>query len=157
MDPLCLVFAVLASILLVFVLLFMFGQWDARRTAEIAKEEEAREAREADILPAKCFTMLLKYVALGDRRIGDGEKLHIAGVVRRAFPGKLTEAELRLLVDHATPEYHQIGALAVPFLGMSEDGRRNLLAIIASVAGADGKATKSEKERLAAIQAVLGL
>lgn len=122
-----------------------------------ADQQKRQKARDADIFPAKCFAMLLKYVALGDRRIGDGEKLHIMGVVRQAFPGKLTEVELRLLVDHATPEYHQIGDFTTPFLVLPEETRRGLFDLIASVAEADGKATKSEKERLAAIQSAFGL
>lgn len=138
-----------------FALLIVAWAFFSDKWAREQAREQAKRNRET--LPARCLTLLLKYVALGDRRLGDGEKLHIKRVVEGSFPGLLSEAELLGFVENLNPEYHALSDYAIPFRGLSEEGRRNLLGLIASVGEADGKTTKSERERLEAVQAALGL
>lgn len=139
--------------------------WDSyaplREALEAARVELARitqriEAERADV-PVQSLIHLLKYIALADRRFGEAERNAIVRAVMTLAPGRLTEERALHWVTASEPEAARLGEYVAPFAGEPEELRARLLGVLQDVAVADGKATKSERERILAVKAALGL
>jgi hypothetical protein len=112
---------------------------------------------EAGDLPVQHLIRLLKYVAIADRRFRDEERRTIIAAVATFFPGRLPDERVAYWLDLWDPEHDKLAGYVEPFLTGPPELREALVAAIEAVAVADGKATKSERERIAAIRAALGL
>lgn len=120
-----------------------------------ARELVDRALAEAGDLPVQHLIRLLKFVAVADRRFPDTERRAIAAAVTKAFPGRLSEERVLYWLEIWDPDPAELDAYVAPFREPPEL-RDALLDAIEAVAVADGKATKSERERIAAIRSALG-
>jgi uncharacterized tellurite resistance protein B-like protein len=112
---------------------------------------------EAGDLPVQQLIRLLKYVAVADRRFQESEQCRIHVAVATLFPDRLPKERVAYWLDLWDPEHDRLADYVEPFLAGPPELREALVAAIEAVAVADGKATKSERERIAAIRAALGL
>lgn len=90
---------------------------------------------------------LMRYVAAGDRRIDDREKLAILAASRMVYPG-FDDIALGVLLKMRLPEVEEVMSYGSIFSMFQEDIRLSIYRAVETVAGADRKVTPGERSRL---------
>lgn len=125
----------------------------ATAEAHLASLVARSEAERAD-LPVHGFIQLAKYVAAGDRRIQNSERAAVLRAVEALFPGRLKEDRVGAWFEGIQPDANRLEEWVA---ALRDDGSLPAaLVALGQLAEADGKATKSEKDRLRQIQELGG-